>query len=379
MTAGLTLCVGILLSAGIAKLTAVLVNWLEAHPLHKFAFLLTKLAGVGAFPVALVWHWYFAESPGAILKPEWLAFTASATIGLCWLLYDAIRFQTRQRPACVTNYTSQLHDLRAEVGPSVMGHGRGRQMVRLPGNQQFLLDCVRYEVALPDLPPEWDGLTIAHFSDAHFRDAVAEPWYAAVTRHIAAGQPDLILFTGDLLDNPRRRAWIPATFGRLSAPLGCWYLLGNHDWLCEPDASRSALEAHGWQPLAGRTVELRRGGVGIFLAGTECPWMPPRPDIGTFPPGSFRILASHSPDELEWARQHGFQFMFAGHTHGGQIRLPLLGPVFAPSRYGVRFSAGEFLVEPTFLAVSRGLSGRDPLRYNCPPQIAHITLRRQNP
>lgn len=370
------------LAAGFAKLTAVVVNWFEAHPLHKFVFWLTKLSGVLAFPAGIVWFGLglcTAQLSAPDLRSQWAASCTAALIGLVWLAGDAIRFQRYRPPACVTNYRCTRHDLRAEVGPQVRGRHRSGWMLRLPGNQQFLLDCVEFTAHVPDLPAAWDGVTIAHFSDSHFRGSVSEDWFAAVANHIAVGNPDLIVFSGDLLDDPRRRAWVPATFGKLSAPWGCWYILGNHDWLQEAEASRAALEAAGWQPLAGRVVELRREGAGLLLAGSEAPWMPPRPEVDGLPPGGFRILVSHSPDEIGWARRNGFQLMFAGHTHGGQIRLPLLGPVFSPSRYGVRFSAGEFFVDPTLLVVSRGLSGRDPLRYGCPPQISRVTLRRDAP
>lgn len=368
----------IALASGLAKLTAVIVNWFEAHPLHRFFFLLTKLAGVGGFPVGLVWFGLglcTTQLSAADLRSPWVASCTAAGIGLVWLVGDAIRFRLYRRPACITEYRSTRHDLRAEVGQQVRGRGRSGWMLSFPGNQQFLLDCVEFTAHVPDLPAAWEGVTIAHFSDSHFRGGVSEHWFAAVAEHIAAGKPDLILFSGDLLDDPLTRAWIPRTFGKLSAPWGCWYVLGNHDWLEEPNASRAALEDHGWQPLAGRVVDLRQEGGSLLLAGSEHPWMPPRPDVSRLPAGGFRMLVSHSPDEIAWARRHGFQLMFAGHTHGGQIRLPLLGPVFAPSRYGVRFSAGEFLVGQTLLIVSRGLSGRDPLRYGCPPQISRITLR----
>ena len=67
--------------------------------------------------------------------------------------------------------------------------------------------------------------------------------------------------------------------------------------------------------------------------------------------------------------------MLAGHTHGGQIRLPLLGPVYSPSRFGCRFASGAFWLEPTLMYVSRGLSGREPIRYLCVPELTKLVLR----
>ncbi len=67
--------------------------------------------------------------------------------------------------------------------------------------------------------------------------------------------------------------------------------------------------------------------------------------------------------------------MLAGHTHGGQIRFPRIGPILAPSRYGVRFASGVFHLPPMVMHVSRGLSGLQPLRFNCPPELARLVLR----
>ena len=64
----------------------------------------------------------------------------------------------------------------------------------------------------------------------------------------------------------------------------------------------------------------------------------------------------------------------AGHTHGGQIRLPIVGPIVAPSRYGVKYASGLFHEPPTLMHVSRGVCGVHPLRFNCPPELALLTL-----
>jgi len=87
------------------------------------------------------------------------------------------------------------------------------------------------------------------------------------------------------------------------------------------------------------------------------------------------LLLSHAPDQLTWARRFDFDLMLAGHTHGGQIRLPLLGPIVSPSRLGTQYASGTFEREPTVLHVSRGTSSFMPLRWNCPPELAVLELR----
>ena len=90
---------------------------------------------------------------------------------------------------------------------------------------------------------------------------------------------------------------------------------------------------------------------------------------------AFRLLVSHSPDNLRRARGAAIDLMLSGHTHGGQVQLPGIGPVFAPSRFGVQYASGTFWEPPTLLHVSRGLGGRHPLRIRCRPEVTCITLR----
>lgn len=117
----------------------------------------------------------------------------------------------------------------------------------------------------------------------------------------------------------------------------------------------------------------------ILLAGNELPWIGPAPEMGSAPPpvcegGPVRILLAHSPDQLHWAQKNHFDLMLAGHTHGGQIRIPALGAILTPSRMGVRYSEGVFHEPPTVMHVSRGLSAEWPLRWNCPPEVALLVL-----
>ncbi len=90
---------------------------------------------------------------------------------------------------------------------------------------------------------------------------------------------------------------------------------------------------------------------------------------------AFRVLLSHSPDQIEWARKHHVGLMLAGHTHGGQGQLPLAGPILSPSWYGSRFASGDFYLAPTTMHVSRGLGGVHLFSVHCPPELSLITLR----
>ncbi|MFP6613093.1 MAG: metallophosphoesterase, partial [Pirellulales bacterium] len=115
------------------------------------------------------------------------------------------------------------------------------------------------------------------------------------------------------------------------------------------------------------------------LAGNELPWFPPAADMSTANSRGddsqlLRIVLAHSPDQFVWARQHDADLMLAGHTHGGQIRLPVIGAIVSPSRYGTRYACGAFFEPPTVMHVSRGISGTVPVRHNCPPELTKLVL-----
>jgi predicted MPP superfamily phosphohydrolase len=87
------------------------------------------------------------------------------------------------------------------------------------------------------------------------------------------------------------------------------------------------------------------------------------------------VLLAHSPDQFKWARRRDFDLMLAGHTHGGQICLPVIGPIHCPSWHGVKYASGVFFEPPTVMHVSRGVSSELPIRLNCRPEVTKLVLR----
>ena len=110
-----------------------------------------------------------------------------------------------------------------------------------------------------------------------------------------------------------------------------------------------------------------------MIIGNEHPWYA-RPEIESTE-DQFRLLVSHSPDQFRWAREHGIHLMLAGHTHGGQGRLPLAGPILSPSFHGSRYASGDFYKPPTTMHVTRGIGGVHLMRINCRPELSLITLK----
>ena len=127
--------------------------------------------------------------------------------------------------------------------------------------------------------------------------------------------------------------------------------------------------------MAGSLQVLDTMGPPLAIGGDERPWMGRPPNFHAGPGEAFRLLLSHTPDNFSWARRVGVDLMLTGHNHGGQVVLPVIGPVYSPSLHGVRFAGGLFYSSPTLLYVSRGLGGRHPLRINARPEISILTLK----
>lgn len=282
----------------------------------------------------------------------------------------------REAPACLASETTRTLDLWPELGAELVGDGKYRWVTRLPGNGAFKFDITDLALRLPDLPPEWDGLTLLHLSDLHFHGTPSRAYFERALDALAAGPvPDLVCLTGDYVDSDAHRDWIAPLLGRLSAKEAKLAILGNHDEYHDPDRVRAELSAAGYTVLSNAWHEIRVRGVPCTVIGHEGPWFAPAPDMSGAPVGPFRLCLSHTPDQFYWGLTNNVALMLSGHVHGGGIRVPVIGSIFVPSVYGRRFDQGVFEKGSTVLVVSRGMSGKEPLRVRCNPQAIRITLR----
>jgi predicted MPP superfamily phosphohydrolase len=300
----------------------------------------------------------------------WLA--AGLMIPL-WLIPKLLQDHPR---AMISNDTT-IADVVRRLGFSPL-HGVARLFAQVPGNQLLQVAVQQKTLRVASLPPPLDGLRIAHLSDLHMTGQLGREFYDLVVDETNALAPDIIVITGDILEKEACLPWIAPTLGRLEARHGKFFILGNHEQrLRDVSSLREMMVGVGFVDLGGKCQTLEISGCDVLLAGTEVPWFGRSPVIEpSLTPSLFRILLSHSPDQFQWAKSQDVDLMLAGHTHGGQIRLPWLGAVIAPSLHGSRYAGGLYFEPPTLLHVSRGLAGIHPIRLNCPPELALLILKR---
>ena len=315
------------------------------------------------------------------LLANWAIFAPFSILGIATIgLWARRQFQTRL-PAAVHENRVRVIDVAAKLGFKPLSGVRARLLSLVPGNQVLELAVQELHLELARLPKELDGLSIAHLTDLHYTGRIGIDYFEEVIRQTVALRADMIVITGDVVDKIEYLDWFDRTLAKLSAPLGIYFVLGNHDQFTgEAPRVRRALESIGMIDLGSRFKRLEVSGAEIILAGKELPWFSPPANMEQCPPrsadtGQLRILLSHSPDQFGWARRWDFDLVLAGHTHGGQICLPVIGPMVCPSWYGVHYASGTFYRHPTLLHVSRGVSGETPIRLNCRPELSRLVLQ----
>ncbi len=313
---------------------------------------------------------FSADDPGRLLLAGYVAvcwltgFVLAPTITIARLVHRCSALLGEEtRPLC----------LETLAGRSLAG-SKHPWLARLPFNEVCRLDLIVKTLRLEALPPEWDGLTILHLSDLHFCGTPDREYHERALELCMAWEPDIVALTGDYVDSLDHHAWLEM-LGKLRAKEVKLAILGNHDYWYEPEEVRWKLHEMGCHTPRNSWETVTVRGRPMVVIGHEGPWLKPAPDLSGCPKDVFRLCLSHTPDNMRWAKANGIDLMLSGHVHGGQIRLPIVGSLLVPSRRGRRYDCGTFLEGRTLLHVSRGLSGKHPLRFNCRPEATLLVLR----
>lgn len=292
------------------------------------------------------------------------------------VLKDGLKEEVRQTAANRMNRRRFLKlGLSALVGTGLACAGYGAFL------EPRQLEITRTTIWQDRLPQSFNGMKIAHFSDLHLGFHTGAEDAKRLTGIINAERPDLIVFTGDMVDGPA--ADMEQAVGPLSAlqaPLGAVSIVGNHDF---DDVSRlvSLQEKAGFTVLRNDNISLRRNGQTIAVAGLD-DWLLGMPDpdkaLKGIPDHRYTMLLMHEPDYADIAVNYPFDLQLSGHSHGGQIRMPGIGVVFTPPG-SKTYIEGLYEVGRSRmpLYVNRGIGmTRLPFRFLCKPELSIITLRK---
>lgn len=246
------------------------------------------------------------------------------------------------------------------------------------------IEVTRHEVWFKNLPEEFDGLVVAHLSDLHMREYGARE--RRVLEKLAEAKPDVIAVTGDFTlegSDPSAIRRFLEDLRQQKPAFGIWAVLGNHDHWSPPAANDGAVRKFfsdtGVALLVNEWGRIGKNLDTLTMVGVDDPFTG-YDNLGDALRGTqrtpFAILLTHSPQMFMKADLTKFDLVLAGHTHGGQVRLPGLGPLWLPAG-SEGYDAGWFYGVNTQMYVTRGVGTSIlPIRFLCRPEIALITLKR---
>jgi uncharacterized protein len=246
--------------------------------------------------------------------------------------------------------------------------------------ERFWIQVRRPTIHVRDLPPGLEGLRIGLLSDLHAGPLTPMELIIRATRMLADEKPDLIAVTGDLSDDPRNYFEdVVAVLASLRAPLGVYLVPGNHDYALGIGRWHGAVRRYpSLSNLTNRSVVLDVHGARLCVGGVD-DYYHGRPELRLPSPAErdFTILLAHTPDQAERARRpdDAVDLIVAGHTHGGQVRLPWIGAPVSSSHHEELYDEGLRRRPWTQVYTTRGIGTVHlPLRFMARPEITVLRL-----
>ena len=246
------------------------------------------------------------------------------------------------------------------------------------------IDVTRFTVS--GAPEAFSGFKIVQISDLHNAEFGTDN--QKLIDILKSEAPDAIVITGDLIDARRTNTEIAESFARRCMEIAdCYYVPGNHEARLGGtyDAFESALIADGVNVLRNGSVRIRKEMDAIRIIGVDDPAFAKASDAITnldaaleaLSSDDFTILLAHRPELIDEYSKWGIDLVLSGHAHGGQIRLPGIGGLYAPGQgFFPRYTSGNYTVGDTEMIVSRGIGNSAfPLRVNDRPEVVIVTLK----
>ena len=245
---------------------------------------------------------------------------------------------------------------------------------------------VRKEIRLRRWPSRLNGFSIALLSDFHYDPYFSVHPIRSAVEIVSRLRPDLVALTGDFVS----ASWLGSAvrgaadaepcaelLAKLRAPHGVWAVLGNHDVAAGADRVTDALNAVSITTLSNQSVAIERDGARFWLGGVDdvLDGSPDLPDtLRGIPSAEAVVLMAHEPDYADYVAGYPVDLQLSGHTHGGQVRIPFLPPLYLPP-LAEKYISGLFQIRALTLYTTPGIGTVDlPVRWNCPPEVTFITL-----
>lgn len=246
--------------------------------------------------------------------------------------------------------------------------------------ERYTILTNHYRIAVPNLPKEFSGFRIVHLTDLHYGFLVPLSLIQHVVERANSLSADMIVCTGDYVHERNSvrqidRVW--PVLAQLRARSGVYSVLGNHDHWADTDRSAYWLKRTG-QDLRHQLIRIERGGKWLQLAGAG-DFIEDHRNLdallGRIPQEDCRILLAHNPDTLDTDYSSRIDLAIAGHTHGGQVVIPYLGPPVLPVRNKAYTSGLRHSLRGSKVFISKGIGWTHlPVRFNCYPEIAVLEL-----
>lgn len=262
----------------------------------------------------------------------------------------------------------------ATVGLSALG-GAGYATLVEP----YWLTLRRVDIPIPDLPAELDGYTIAQLSDLHRGPEITQQTVSRAVELVMREDPTLVVLTGDYVSGSAAYA---ASCAEALSPLAsigtAMACLGNHDYWIDADVITQSLRDVGIAVLRNAAQQVADR---LWVAAVDDVWEQHADldkALSAIPAGAIIVLLAHEPDyadEVVAADDDRIRLQLSGHSHGGQVNLPFIGPPVRPY-LARKYHTGRYRLGHMWLYVNRGVGLiRPAIRFNCRPEVTSLTLR----